>query len=98
MPKSNTEDLLARLKKGTTIPALLLLGAEPYLRDACRAALIDAYVPEASRPWAVSRYSADQGETQAALEQAQTMPMLCPRQVVFLEDAEMIEKLAEAKR
>ena len=98
MPKATTEDLLARLKKGTAIPALLLLGAEPYLRDACRAQLIDAYVPEASRTWAVSRYSADEGETQAALEQAQTMPMLSPRQVVFLEDAEMIEKLGEEKR
>ena len=98
MPKATTEDLLARLKKGTAIPALLLLGAEPYLRDTCRAQLIDAYVPEASRTWAVSRYSADQGETQAALEQAQTMPMLSPRQVVFLEDAEMIEKLGEEKR
>ena len=98
MPKASTEDLLTRLKKGTSVPALLLLGAEPYLRDACRAQLIDAYVPEASRTWAVSRYSADKGETQAALEQAQTMPMLSPKQVVFLEDVEMIEKLAEGKR
>jgi DNA polymerase III subunit delta len=98
MPKATTEDLLARLKKGTAIPALLLVGAEPYLRDTCRAQLIDAYVPEASRTWAVSRYSADEDETQAALEQAQTMPMLSPRQVVFLEDAEMIEKLGEEKR
>jgi len=98
MPKASTEDLLTRLKKGAGVPALLLLGAEPYLRDACRAQLIDAYVPEASRTWAVSRYSADKGETQAALEQAQTMPMLSPKQVVFLEDVEMIEKLAEGKR
>ncbi len=98
MPKASAEDLLTRLKKGLSVPALLLLGAEPYLRDACRAQLIDAYVPEASRTWAVSRYSADKGETQAALEQAQTMPMLSPKQVVFLEDAEMIEKLAEGKR
>jgi DNA polymerase III subunit delta len=98
MPKASAEDLLTRLKKGASVPALLLLGAEPYLRDACRAQLIDAYVPEASRTWAVSRYSADKGETQAALEQAQTMPMLSPKQVVFLEDVETIEKLAEGKR
>jgi DNA polymerase III subunit delta len=98
MPKASTEDLLTRLKTGASVPALLLLGAEPYLRDACRAQLIDAYVPEASRTWAVSRYSAENGETQAALEQAQTMPMLSPKQVVFLEDVEMIEKLAEGKR
>jgi DNA polymerase III subunit delta len=98
MAKASTEDLLTRLKKRASVPALLLLGAEPYLRDACRAQLIDAYVPEASRIWAVSRYSAENGETQAALEQAQTMPMLSPKQVVFLEDVEMIEKLAEGKR
>jgi DNA polymerase III subunit delta len=98
MPKASAEDLLTRLKKGASVPALLLLGAEPYLRDACRAQVIDAYVPEASRTWAVSRYSADKGETQAALEQAQTMPMLSPKQVVFLEDVETIEKLAEGKR
>jgi DNA polymerase-3 subunit delta len=98
MAKLGADELLARLEKGTAIPALLLLGEEPYLRDACRAHLIDAYVPEAARTWAVSRYSADRGETDSALEQAQTMPMLSPRQVVFLEDTEAIEVFAERKR
>jgi len=74
------------------------LGEEPYLRDACRAQFIETFVPLASRTWAISRYSADRGETQSALEQAQTMPMLSPKQVVFLEDAETIEELAEKKR
>jgi len=55
-------------------------------------------VPEAARTWAVSRYSADRGEMQAALEQAQTMAMLSPQQMVFLEDAEAIEKLGEKNR
>jgi DNA polymerase-3 subunit delta len=55
-------------------------------------------VPEASRTWAVSRYSADRGETQAAVDQAQTMAMLSPQQVVFLEDVEAIEKLGEKNR
>jgi len=55
-------------------------------------------VPEAARTWAVSRYSVGRGETQAALEQAQTMAMLSPQQVVFLEDAEAIEKLGEKNR
>jgi DNA polymerase III subunit delta len=98
MPKVSTQELLARLQKGGALPALLLLGEEPYLRDACRAQLIEAFVPEASRTWAVSRYSADRGEAQAALEQAQTMPMLSPKQVVFLENVETIEELAEKKR
>jgi len=98
MAQVSTEQLLARLASGKMIPALLLLGDEPYLRDECRARLIEKFVPEAARTWAVSRYSAGRGETQAALDQAQTMAMLSPQQVVFLEEAEAIEKLGEKNR
>ena len=91
-------ELLGRLEKGKPVPAILLLGEEVYLRDACREQLIERFVPEASRTWAVSRYAADRGETQAALDQAQTMAMLSPQQVVFLDDAEAIEKLGEKNR
>jgi DNA polymerase III subunit delta len=98
MARVSTEALLARLGKGKLIPALLLLGEERYLRDICRAELIDKFIPEAARAWAVSRYSADRGETQGALEQAQTLPMLSSQQVVFLEDVEKIEKLGEKNR
>ena len=80
------------------MPAILLLGDEPYLRDECRKQLIEKYVPEAARTWAISRFSADSGETQAAMDQAQTLPMLSPQQLVFLEDAEAIEKLSEKAR
>ena len=98
MARVSANELLARLEKGKPIPAILLLGEEPYLRDSCRTLLIERYVPEAARTWAVSRYSADRGDTQAALEQAQTMAMLSPLQVVFLEDAETIESLGEKNR
>src|SRR6266403_330322 len=98
MARISPEELLARLEKGKAIPAILLLGEEPYLRDSCRAELIERFVPEASREWAVSRYSAARGETQAAMDQAQTMAMLSPQQLVFLEDAEAIEKLGESNR
>ena len=98
MARIGMEQLKERLEKGKVIPALLLLGDEPYLRDACRAALIDKYVVEAARAWAVSRFSADRGEIQAALDQSQTLPMLSSQQVVFLEDAEAIEKLGEKAR
>jgi len=60
--------------------------------------LIEKYVPEAARTWAISRFSADNGETQAAVDQAQALPMLSPTQVVFLEDGEAIEKLGEKAR
>jgi len=98
MPRISTAQLKEKLEKGKPPAGLLLLGDEPYLRDACRAQLIERYVPEAARTWAVSRYSADRGETQAALEQAQTLPMLAKQQVVFLEEAEAIEKLGEKAR
>jgi DNA polymerase-3 subunit delta len=98
MARVSAEELVGRLEKGKPVPAILLLGEEPYLRDLCRAQLIERFVPEAARTWAVSRYSADRGETQAALDQAQTMAMLSPVQVVFLEEAEAIEKLGEKNR
>ncbi len=98
MARVSPVELLGRLEKGKPIPAILLLGEEPYLRDACRKQLIERFVAEASRTWAVSRYSAGRGETQAALDQAQTMAMLSPQQVVFLEDTQAIEKLGEKNR
>ena len=98
MPPLTSDQLLSRLKKGKPVPAILLLGTEPYLRDICRAQLIDQYVAEAARTWAVSRFSAERGDIQAALDQAQTLPMLSPQQVVFLENAEAIEEFADKKR
>lgn len=98
MPAISASELQTRIHKGKAIPAVLLLGDEPYLRDACRASLIEHYVPEAARAWAVSRYSADRGDTQAAIDQSQTLPMLSPHQVVFLEEAESIEALGENYR
>ena len=98
MARISQKEFVARLEKGKPIPALLLLGEEAYLRDTCRALLIERFVPEAARAWAVSRYSADRGETRTALDQAQTMAMLSPRQVVFLEEAEAIDKLGEKNR
>jgi DNA polymerase III subunit delta len=98
MPRLSAAAFAERLQKGKPVPAVLLLGDEPYLRDECRAQLIDKYVAEAARTWAVSRFSADRGEVQAAMDQAQTLPMLSPLQLVFLEDAEAIEKLGEKAR
>jgi DNA polymerase-3 subunit delta len=98
MAQISSGELLARLEKGRPVPAILLLGEETYLRDTCRAQLIDRFVPEAARAWAVSRFSADRGEVQAAVDQSQTLPMLSPQQIVFLEDAEAIESFAGKKR
>jgi DNA polymerase-3 subunit delta len=98
MARVSAVDFSVRLAKGKAEPAILLLGDEPYLRDGCRAQLIEKLVPEAARTWAVSRFSADRNESLAALDQAQSMPMLSPQQIIFLEDAEAIESLGEKNR
>src|SRR2546429_9712419 len=98
MARVSPVELLGRLEKGKPIPAILLLGEEPYLRDACRKQLIERFVAEASRTWAVSRYSAGRGETQAGLDQAQTMAMVSPQQGVFLEDKQAVGELGGKNR
>jgi len=98
MARVSVEEFNEKLMNGRPVPAVLLCGDQPFLRDACRAQLIEKFVPEAARAWAVSRFSAERGETQAALDQAQSMPMLSKQQVVFLEDAEAIEDLGEKNR
>ena len=65
MARVSAEEFREKLEKGKALPAILLLGDEVYLRDSCRAALIEKFVPEAARAWAVSRFSADRGEAQA---------------------------------
>lgn len=98
MPRVTLAQFKERLEQDKPIPALLLLGDEPYLRDGCRVGLLERFVPEGVRTWAVSRFSADRGEVQAALDQCQMLPMLSSQQVVFLEDAESIERLSEKSR
>ncbi len=98
MPHITTENLTARLEKAKPFPVLLLLGDEPYIRGTWRTQIVDKLIPDAARDWAVCRYSADRGETGNALQQAQSLPMLSSRQVIFLQDVEKIEKLGEKSR
>ena len=88
-------DGLARSKP---VPAVLLFGSDFYLRDLCRAKLIEACVPADARDWGVSRFSASDDRLDRVLAQAQTLPMLAPRQVVFFEEVEALEKLGDAAR
>jgi DNA polymerase-3 subunit delta len=98
MARISSQEMLGRLAKGKIVPAIVLLGDESYLRDELRTGLINQYVPAAARAWALSRYSAGRDETQAAIAQAQSLPMLTAQQVVFLEDAALIDKFGEKDR
>ena len=98
MAPASAQGLLDRLAKGQHIPAILLLGEDLYLRDLCREAILEHSVQEGTREWAVSRYSAADGDLDAALGQAQSLPMLCPRQVVFVDEFDALERLGDAAR
>jgi DNA polymerase III subunit delta len=98
MPAISTDSLIARLTKAKGAASLLLLGKDAYLRDAVRERAIDASVEPAVRSWAVSRYSANEGQFSNALAQARTVPMLARRQVVIVTEVEAVEKMAEEKR
>ncbi len=94
----STDKFLERLAKRQPIPGVLLLGAEAYLRDLCRKRIVDAYVSEDLRQWAVTRLSAREESISTIIGQAQTIPMFAPRQVIFVSDAEAWEKLGDESR
>jgi DNA polymerase-3 subunit delta len=98
MPAISSESLIAQLTKGKPTPVLLVLGKDAYLRDALRERVVAASVDPAARSWALSRYSAEEGELAAALMQARTVPMLARRQVVIVTEVEEVEKLGDKKR
>jgi len=92
------EELLARLSKGQAIPGILLLGEDSYLRELCRKKIADAYVPVDSRDWGLRKFSAKDDDVDAILGQAQTLPMLASRQVIFVSDVEAWDRLGEDSR
>ena len=98
MPAISVDSLIARLTKSKAGPSLLVLGKDVYLRDALRERVIEALIEPATRSWAVSRFSADEGEFANALAQARTVPMLARRQVVIVTDLDALESTPEEKR
>lgn len=98
MSGATVGQLLERLALGKSVPGVLLLGGDTYLRDLCRKKIVEAYVEEASRDWAIARFSAKEDPADAVMGQAQMLPMLAPRQVVFWTELEAIEKLGEKSR
>ncbi len=86
------------MTQGKPVPAIVLLGTDSYLREMCRAKILDACVPEAARAWAVARLSAREAGWDEILQRAQMLPMLSPRQVIIVDGAESVEKLGDKAR
>jgi DNA polymerase III subunit delta len=98
MSEVSSEKLADRLARGISIPGVVLLGSDSYLREMCRNQIIEAFVPEGAREWAVARFSGRGGRWDEILERAQTVPMLAPRQVIIVDDAESVEDLGDKAR
>ncbi len=95
MPALSPDKLLERLAKGKPVPAIVLEGTDPYLRDMCRGKIIDAYVPEPLRDWALGRVTVRGGDWSELFQRAETMPMLAPCQVLLVDGAETIQSRAK---
>ncbi len=98
MPPISPEALVERLVAGKPVPAVLLLGADAYLRQASRESIVDVVVDPAARDWALSRFSADDDDLGVGLGQARTVPMLASRQAVIITDLQAVEEQGEKKR
>ena len=98
MAAVSPEKLLDRLAHGKPAPAIVLVGTDSYLRQMCRNKVVEACVPEGAREWAVSHFSARGAHWDDILGRAQILPMLAPRQVIVIEDAEAVEKLGDESR
>src|ERR1700683_3791727 len=96
MPEVNVEGFLHKVKAEKPPAVVLLDGSDSYMRSVCIEPLMEKYVPEASRAWAVARFSP--GDWSEVFERAQTFPMLSPYQLLIVDDLEEIESLGEEKR
>jgi DNA polymerase III subunit delta len=77
---------------------VLFVGADSYWRDRCRAKVIGSWISGEKNAWSVCRLSLRETEFAVILTQAQTVPMLCPRQVIIADAMEMLEGRGEAER
>ena len=95
MPNLSPEKLIEKLAKGKPVGAIVLEGSDPYLRDMCRNKIIDSYVPEPMRDWALARIAVRAGDWSEMFQRAETMPMLAPCQVLLVDGAETIQGRAK---
>jgi len=84
----NADQFLARLAKNGAEPAYLFVGPEPYQREVCRKALVEAVLPGDQRESGWSRHDLDQVPLAAAVDDARSMSLFAPQRIVWLGRAE----------
>lgn len=82
------DQFLARLARDGAEPAYLFLGPEPYQRERCRKALVEALLPEDQKESGWSRHDLDQVPLAAAIDDARSLSLFAPQRIVWLGRAE----------
>jgi DNA polymerase-3 subunit delta len=82
------QQFLEQLEKRGPAPAYLFLGAEPYLRRKCRAALLAAALPEGDRESGYAHYDLSETPLAAALDDARSLSLFATRRVLWVAAAE----------
>jgi DNA polymerase III subunit delta len=82
------EQFLDRLRKHGPEPAYLFLGPEPFERDRCRRALVDATLPAEERDAGFERHDLDQVRLGVALDDARSLSLFATRRVIWIAGAE----------
>jgi DNA polymerase-3 subunit delta len=82
------EQFLDRLRKHGPEPAYLFLGPEPFQRERCRRALVDAALAAEERDTGFERHDLDQTRLSAALDDARSLSLFATRRVIWIAGAE----------
>lgn len=82
------EQFLDRLQKNGPAPAYLFLGPEPYQRERCHRALVDAVLPPEDRESGFTRHDLDQTTLAAALDDTRSLSLFASTRVIWLSSAE----------
>jgi DNA polymerase III subunit delta len=82
------DQFLDRLQKSGPAPAYLFLGSEPFQRERCRRALIDAALPPEDRDTGFSRHDLDQVRLSTILDDARSLSLFATRRVIWIGSAE----------
>jgi DNA polymerase-3 subunit delta len=84
------DQFLASLQKNGPAPVYLFLGPEPYQRERCRRALIEAVLGPApeDRESGLTRVNLDEAPLAAALDDARSLSLFASRRVIWIGNAE----------
>jgi len=92
---SRAEDILRAISRGEISPLYLLMGEEPYYSDIISEEIIKNALAPSERDFnLITVYGSDTSAVKI-IEQARRYPMMAPRQVVIVREAQMIDDIKE---